>query len=984
MLRLRPVVTPALLEALPPLLADAPDPDSAILGFERLVTDSSSEILGLLERNSSLAHYAIVIFGHSRFLGETLLQNPEILQTFLRSGTLDRSLSREAFHESYARFRSRSFETDVAQLLARFKKREYVRILLRDALHIAPLAETTAEISALADVLIEEALHEAERELRQRQDRPQHVDSLGRIADTSFSILALGKLGGNELNYSSDVDLMYIFGDGSEPPGAKATNREYFVRLAQSITGILSRTTKEGAVFRIDLRLRPRGNEGELAISLTQAARYYASVAQDWERQALIKVRYSAGNVDLAREFIREIQPYVYVHEAPPSRSAGSGTSREESASRATPATPLNFEAIKTALEARERIAHHRDRRLSLNHSADAVDVKVGRGGIRDIEFLVQCLQRVYGGAEPWLRSGGTLFSLQKLNDKRHISSREFHLLTGAYEFLRHLEHRLQLREGRQTHRLPASMVEMRIIERAMAGRFPGGVTAGDLSEVVSTQMSAVEEIYESIVHHQRIREQQGSTETLGLQGTAEVGFAEQSSQQILSRLAVDAPEIYKLATRGNLSQQVRAKLYRYLSAAFTSSERYSEVVRNATAMPFVLRLFEASDLLTDTLLRHPDEIATLSQLGALDRRSGSPYLFDLPFPGSASLVDPIFAYVVSSQASYGEKLSLLRQHYRHRVFAAAARDVSELRDIYESLGSTTAGAEDAISAAYGIAGEPSGLAVMALGRLGTREFDLLSDADLLFVCDEQAGRNSVTKGAEQMMHALAAYTRDGMVFPVDARLRPRGNSGELVVSPTQLLAYFEREAEPWEALSFTKLRFLVGAHDLEKRVLAVTQTLFRRFASEPGFLASLTAMRTKLETMDGGGVSLKNSAGAIYDVDFLTGYLLIKHSLPNKGGTLRDRLWRCAASGLINKSDAAVLDHATELLRTVEHVVRLVVGRPSKWLPSTEYAYRMTEKLASQILRRDFSDGLEAELQRSCSQVRAIYMRVFSASEMQ
>src|SRR5262245_48633363 len=496
MLRLRPVVTSALLEALPALLAETPDPGSAILGFERLVTESSSEILRLLERNSSLAHYAIVVFGHSRFLGETLLQNADLLHTFLRAGTLDRSLSREAFHESYARFRSRSFETDVAQLLARFKRREYVRILLRDALHIAPLAETTAEISALADVLIEEAMHEAELELRQRYDKAQHVDSLGRLADTPFSILALGKLGGNELNYSSDVDLMYIFGDGPEPPGARATNRECFVRLAQNITGILSRTTKEGAVFRIDLRLRPRGNEGELAISLDQAAQYYASVAQDWEKQALIKVRYSAGSVDLAREFIRQIQPYVYASEARPSGSAGSRTSREESASRAT-AAPLNFEAIKTALEARERIAHHRDRRLSLNHSADAVDVKVGRGGIRDIEFLVQCLQRVYGGSEPWLRSGGTLFSLQKLNDKRHISSREFHLLTGAYEFLRHLEHRLQLREGRQTHQLPASVAEVRIIERAMAGRFPSGETVSDLTEVVSAQMTAVEEIYE-------------------------------------------------------------------------------------------------------------------------------------------------------------------------------------------------------------------------------------------------------------------------------------------------------------------------------------------------------------------------------------------------------------------------------------------------------------------------------------------------------
>src|SRR5438552_18094145 len=277
-------LSPTLVGALPGLLAESPDPDSALILFERLVGESTGEMVRQLNRNNFLAHYAIVVFGHSRFLGETLIQNTDLLQSFLRERNLDRSFSREEFHESLARFRSRSFESDVSLLLARFKRREYVRIMLRDVLKIAPLVETTAEVSALGDALIEEALREADRRLQHRHGTPQHLDEEGRLVDTPVAIMSFGRLGGNELNYSSDVDLMYIFGDGEEPPNAAISNREYFIRLAQQVTEILSRMTREGAAFRIDLRLRPQGGEGELAVSLSPALRYYASVADDWER----------------------------------------------------------------------------------------------------------------------------------------------------------------------------------------------------------------------------------------------------------------------------------------------------------------------------------------------------------------------------------------------------------------------------------------------------------------------------------------------------------------------------------------------------------------------------------------------------------------------------------------------------------------------------------------------------------------------------
>src|SRR6202166_464831 len=328
-------LSPSLATALPGLLSESPDPDSALLFFDRLFSEASPETLRLIESHPFLAHYAIAVFGNSRYVGETLVRNTDLLQTFLRERKLDRSLSHEEFSEALSRFRSRSFERDVSLLLSRFKRREYVRIMLRDVLRISPLAETTGEISALSDVLIQDALREAESAMEHRFGLPQHLDAEGRALTTPFAVLSLGKLGGSELNYSSDIDLLYLYGDGQEPTTVAISNREYFVRLAQQLTEILSRPTAEGAVFRIDLRLRPQGNEGELAISFSNALRYYSETAHDWERQGLIKVRHSAGNIPLARGFIRGVQPQVYSEK-------------------------VNFVAIKTALVAREKIDRKR------------------------------------------------------------------------------------------------------------------------------------------------------------------------------------------------------------------------------------------------------------------------------------------------------------------------------------------------------------------------------------------------------------------------------------------------------------------------------------------------------------------------------------------------------------------------------------------------------------------------------------------------
>jgi glutamate-ammonia-ligase adenylyltransferase len=229
-------------------------------------------------------------------------------------------------------------------------------------------------------------------------------------------------------------------------------------------------------------------------------------------------------------------------------------------------------------------------------------------------------------------------------------------------------------------------------------------------------------------------------------------------------------------------------------------------------------------------------------------------------------------------------------------------------------------------------------------------------------------------------MHALSAHTREGMVFQVDARLRPGGGEGELLITPTQLAAYFEHDAQAWEALTYTKLRLVAGSSGVGERALTGLRTLFGRFAEDPTFARAVRDMRTKLEASEGAESSFKFSPGGIYDIDFITGYLLIKHDVPNKQGSLRDRLWRCAAAGLLGKSEAATLDHAAELLRTVEHFSRLAEGRACKWLPATEHGRKVTEKLTGQVLGRDFPDGLENELARTSAVVRTTYNQIFEA----
>jgi glutamate-ammonia-ligase adenylyltransferase len=941
--QIRARVPKAVAEAVPALLADVPDPDAALNLFERLTEQAAGELFRVFEKHRSLVHYALIVFGYSQYLGETLLHNTDLLPILLREENLDRSHSREEFRGAFARFRSRSFETDMAQLLARFKRREYMRIMLRDVLGLARLSETTGEISALSDVLIEEAVRECESAMHAKYGSPQHKDKQGRVVTTPFTVLALGKLGGNELNYSSDIDLMFVYGDGNGDAHVSITNGEYFVRLAQQVTDVLSRVTKEGFVFRIDLRLRPQGREGESAVSVAQALRYYVEGAQDWERQAMIKVRHCAGDAALARQFIRKMQESVYTER-------------------------VNFAAIETALQTRDRIL---DRRRTAVARKEGIDVKLDRGGIRDIEFLVQCMQRVYGGKEKWLRSGGTLFSLQKLHDKQHISGSDFHQLTTTYEFLRAVEHRLQLRRGQQTHRIPSTKEGLAILARSLRDET---INSENLAAVVRARMDDVTAIYERIVHQQQQQTEQQVSEEFELR-TLDLSFGRvQSDRQILQRLAADNPALYEIASRADLEPHTRRNLFRFLSSAFTGAERYAAIAEDSQLLEKALVLFRQSELLTDSLVRHPEDIGQMADLRQSSARQQGETLFTPKDAVRANHSDALGQYLASDALSRAEKLALLRRRYRHRMFISGARDVVEARPVFASFADNTVAAEEGIAAAYAMAGV-SGLAVLALGRLGTHEFDCLADADLLFVRDKKLRVDKAVRAAEEMMQVLSAYTSEGTVLAVDVRLRPHGNDGDLTITAQQLAAYLEGEAQAWEALTYTKLRFLTGDKGVADSAVAATESL-RRFATSGDFARGIRDMRTKLERSDDAR-NLKTGPGGVYDIDFLVGYLLVRQGMRTAEGNTRQRLQKLGQAQLIGAGDIQILLDGLDLWRTLEHVTRLATGRPQKYLPVSESARRSVVELAARIYSQEIAADLDSHVEQTREAVREVFERM-------
>jgi glutamate-ammonia-ligase adenylyltransferase len=780
-------------------------------------------------------------------------------------------------------------------MLARFKRREYVRIFSRELLGLASLTEITEEISALSDVMIERALWHCESKLRARyQGWPQLRSSRGRVYPARFSVLSLGKLGGNELNYSSDIDLLYLCDDAEDAETISISAREFFTRLAQELTAVLSTVSADGHVFRVDLRLRPQGASGEVVVGCAQALRYYRGVARDWELQALLKLRPSAGDRKLAREFVEQAQELIYCE-------------------------ALSLSAIQTAAHSLERI---RDGMVRRGHAG--LDVKNGAGGLREIEFVVQCLQRVHGGGEPWLRSSGTLVALQKLHDKAHIGDAEFRELCATYGLLRAIEHRLQCRQGMQAHRLPDAAREQAALFRSLGDGAPG--SAPELQRI----MQAASDLCARVLSL-------GSGEQGGEVTAVSLGLGAPGAERLTRELAARSEGLAR-ALAAEVGDPALQNLRRFLAASSTGEQRVGSALANVKWIESALPVFAQSALATAILACHPEDIVAL--FGPGESAAGTS---------------------ISDQ---------LRIESRHSILRLLGRSFLEGRPVWEMLRAHSQSLDQILRRALGGVDAPDGFAVFAVGRLGTCELDAVSDADLLFLRTAECSSEAAERCAHSLVGMLSGYTREGSVIVVDTRLRPRGSEGELVASSRQLAQYFESEAEAWEMLAFGKLRLIAGAERLAAEACEPLLRLRQCVAASPRFVPELRSMRKRIAD-SGGADSFKTGPGGLYDLDFLLGMLESRAALLAAGKQLPERLEALLERELLSPEQARDLLQAGNLFRRVDHAVRVVEGRSRKWLPESDGLRAIVEKI---LQCSDLDGALRAEMLR----VRSIFDSFF------
>ncbi len=897
------------------LLRQVPDPDRALNYFERYVSAPGAPVQSMFAATSRL-HAAIAVFSHSNFLADILFRHPQTLEWAMDESKLYRVLATGEIRSDLGWLPVSADDNESARILARFRRMHILRIALRDLLGVATLAEVALELSNLSDAILQGAREHVQQQLASRFGRPLCATAAGSAIECEFVVLALGKLGGRELNYSSDIDLLFLYtGDGETSGPIQISNRQFCVDLANRLTQLLCRPTPEGACYRVDLRLRPEGAMGEVVTSLRTAVDYYHQRARDWELQMLIKARPAAGSAKLGRTFLDSIEPLIYQ-------------------------TSTDFSTIERVAETRDRIQEKLRRR-----GGSGLNIKLTRGGIRDIEFLVQCLQRLYGGRDPWVRSGGTLFALHRLRDKGYLSMPDYARLNSAYQYLRVLEHRLQIEDDRQTHTLPSGTEALELLARKMHGVHSPGKADDELLRQVQSHLKNVAEIYERVVHAQRpvdLPDEEPPQDLAPDHGPEPP--SEHSWRSQLLHLEQKSPRVGAVLRSVNI-RWGRTHFEHFLNKIVSMPRLLGELETLPPLLECAADLIEHSPYLAEHLIRHPEDTLRLRAVAGGESDEAPPGAWAAG-PGD---MHPEMERMLESGSSFEEKSTWLRHFYRLQMLEILAESVYRQFPIFATLGKTSRLAEWVVRAAYRIAvddivrfsnwsGPREHMSVITLGRLGMREFDLASDADLIFVIpdEERPQRLHWMQVVERLIEITSSYTREGLIFTVDTRLRPMGRDGELVQTESYYKSYFGAQAEAWEAITYMKARTIAGDIERGKRFLTELQDVgWRRYGRSGELTSFLVGMRERLEREQGGDSPIKAGAGGYYDIDFILMYLRLRDAgVFFESLNTPERIEVVRALGGLPSDQAQKLFETAVFFRSLDHAIRVCLGHSAGAIP--------------------------------------------------
>ena len=790
--------------------------------------------------------------------------------------------------------------------LRRLKNREMLRIALRDVARLSDLPQTTYEITCVAQLCVREVCDAWLADFARRWGRPA----------TDFSVLGMGKLGGEELNYSSDIDVIFLYGeDGSLNPSF--TYHEFFTRLAEKIVATFAAPSPDGALFRIDVRLRPEGASGPLVRSLESMEHYYAGFGETWERMALIKARGVAGSEALSYEFSHRLQPFIYPRSLSPD-------ALDEIA------------AIKRRIE-RDIVGEPAESLLTRH-------VKLGRGGIREIEFVAQALQLIHGARHAFLQIPNTLQSLTALKRLNFIDNGDLSALTVSYSFLRHTEHRLQIPHESQTHTLPEPGPARLLLARSLG--FPDEA-AFDAALLAHT--SSVRAIFEKFLHagpdrslptrdlafFQDAASAEKELGELGRPGTT--GHVSPRTKKLFAKL-----EPLLLSTLQRLADPDIAlhRFVRFVERYGIRGLLFESLVTNPRLLDLLLSLFDASRFLTDIVLRRPQLVEETARTGALQRSLD------------------VHAHLAGLARREEEHLSMddwVRVYRRAQILRVALRDLLGLAGGAQVQREYTALAEACLLHVQRALGLDGTLTIAAMGKFGGEELSYGCDLDVVFIGDEPAR-------AAELIKSMTAQTAEGIVFPVDARLRPEGEAGVLAVPLEAFDHYFQTRAQPWEAQALTKARPIGGPE--QAAFAAWARETWSAFARRGDVLPGIRQMHARVVRERAGGegsLAFKTGVGGLMELEFHVQALQMRHGVwePN---TLR-AIAALAGARVISNAEEIETDYL--FLRRCEAVIRRVDNSSLSTLPDDPAGQRQVAIRLGFAGREDFLTRYENARER-------------------
>ncbi len=799
--------------------------------------------------------------------------------------------------------------TALKRALREQRMRLQMHIVSRHAGRLAVYDETAHACSVAADLFLQTAVRwiEAALDAEGRFGVPYGAASGRR---QHLVVFALGKLGAGELNLSSDVDLILAYAEAGETDKGK-TNQQYFVRVAQMLVDALDPITVDGFVYRVDLRLRPYGDSGPLVMHFDALEAYFETQGRDWERYAFIKARACAGDIAAGEEMLRALKPFTFRRY-------------------------LDFGAIHSLRDMKARIVKERH---------DERNLKLGPGGIRDIEFAVQVLQMIWGGRQAELQESNLLLVLPALARLGHLNGFDADALARAYRFLRDAEHSVQALADEQTQELPQSATR----QAAVAMMMGYASYEAFLEALAEHRQLALAFFSDAIAPVEAAEQKRGwdehdaeSLDTMGLGEAAEcvrelaalAAARDRKSVGAEGRERLDAlmPLVLEDLKDRPDARVILERLCPILRAVLRRSAYLVLLQENPRARALLVDLLARSQWLAERVRDAPMQLDVL-----LDDRS------DSGLPGRQVLADELRIRIDSVRDQGEERLlDILREFRQQHAFAVALLELRGLlplmkvSDYYTHLAEVLL--EQALDIAWRECNGPASrpFVIVGYGKLGGIELGPSSDLDLVFIHGFEDERSQfLHRLARRLLHVLTARTYHGALYEIDMRLRPSGNAGTMISSLEAFHAYHQKQAWTWELQALVRARVVAGDQSLAERFEALRRQLICQRRDVAELKSAVMTMRARMAAHHGDDADLKQGSGGIVDIEFMVQYLVLAHahthpSLVEFSDNVRI-LQAAGASGVLEAQTAEALTEAYLALRKEAHRLALDLPNPDR-----------------------------------------------------